>query len=334
MWTDPLAHCPAALLLIPCLMMHPPVARSALRAFPLGALLLTASAPAPTAIEGRWDLVVQTPEGPQPSWLEVRHSGTAALVGQFVWTGGSARPISRVTFESGTFRFVIPPQWERDGSDLTVEGHMDGDGIAGTLTRPDGVRLTWTGKRAPTLRRATPPVWAAPVKLFSGHDLSGWHVFGGEGQWKASAGVLQNTKAGGNLATDRTFTDFKLHVEFRYPKGGNSGVYLRGRYEVQVEDSPGPEPVIDGLGAIYGFLTPNQYVALGAGVWHTYDITLAGRTVTVVVNGKTVISLQEIPGITGGALSSDEGAPGPIYLQGDHGPVEYRNIIITPARDR
>ena len=69
-----------------------------------------------------------------------------------------------------------------------------------------------------------------------------------------------------------------------------------------------------------------------AGEWQSFDITLVGRMVNVVANGKRVICDQEIPGITGGALDSNEGSPGPLFLQGDHGPVEYRNIVITPAR--
>jgi len=121
-------------------------------------------------------------------------------------------------------------------------------------------------------------------------------------------------------------------VEFRYPPAGNSGVYLRGRYEVQIEDSPGPEPVIGGLGAVYGFIVPNENAARRPGEWQTYDIELVGRLLTVVLNGHTVISVQSIPGPTGGALDSDEGLPGPIFLQGDHGPIEYRNIVLTPAR--
>ena len=68
------------------------------------------------------------------------------------------------------------------------------------------------------------------------------------------------------------------------------------------------------------------------GEWQSYDITLVGRLVTVVLNGKTIISNQQIPGITGGALDSDEAAPGPLYLQGDHTAVEYRNIVLTPAK--
>jgi hypothetical protein len=123
-----------------------------------------------------------------------------------------------------------------------------------------------------------------------------------------------------------------LHIEFRYPKESNSGVYLRGRYEVQVEDNKGKEPSSTYFGGVYGFLTPNEMAAKSAGEWQSYDITLIGRKVTVVANGKKIICDQNIPGITGGALDSNEGAAGPIMLQGDHGPIEYRNIIITPAK--
>jgi hypothetical protein len=201
------------------------------------------------------------------------------------------------------------------------------------MTLGDGKRMTWTAKRAPTLRRRTAPAWGAPVRLFNGKDLSGWHALeGGNNQWQAANGVLRSPKSGTNLATDRTFSDFKLHIEFRYPAGSNSGVYLRGRYEVQIVDSVDVEPNDLLLGAVYGFLPPNELVARRPGEWQSFDVTLLGRMVTVVANGKTVVCSREIPGITGGALDSDESAPGPLFLQGDHGPVEFRNITVTPAR--
>jgi 3-keto-disaccharide hydrolase len=286
----------------------------------------------PASIEGRWDLAVETPKGPRPSWLEVRHSGLATLVGEFVGIVGSARPISKVTWDDGKFRFAIPPQWEPGTGDLVVEGQLQNDALSGTFTLPDGKQLRWTGRRAPTLRRNAPPTWGTPIPLFNGRDLTGWRTLQGESQWRVEGGVLRNLKGGGNLVSNREFTDFKLHVEVRYPKDGNSGVYLRGRYELQVVDMPGPEPTIDGLGSIYGFLRPVEYAAHGPGEWHALDVTLVGRTVTVAVNGRTVINEREIPGPTGGALDSDEGTPGPIFLQGDHGPVEYRNLVLTPAR--
>jgi hypothetical protein len=279
-------------------------------------------------IEGRWDITVYGSEKEFPSWLEVRRSGLHTLVGRFVGGGGSARPISKVNFSDGKMSFSIPPQWENENNDLFVEGSLQGDSLTGSMIAPDGKKYRWVGLCAPSLRRETEPVWGNPVSLFNGHDLKGWHALG-KNQWKAESGILRSPESGSNIATDETFTDFKLHVEFRYPKGSNSGVYLRGRYEVQIEDSKGMEPLNDQLGSIYGFLAPTEMLAKDPGEWQSYDITLVGRLVTVVVNGKTVICNREIPGITGGALNSKEGEPGPIYFQGDHGPIDFRNIEIT-----
>lgn len=289
--------------------------------------------PPPPAIIGRWDITIPQPNGGERgSWLEVRHSGVQTLIGQFVGTGGSARPISKVEFKDGEMRFVIPPQWERVDGDLVVTGKLSGDKLTGTMTLAGGRPQAWTAVRAPTLRRAAEPQWEAPAPIFNGRDLTGWHVIQGTNEWEAVDGVLRNRKSGGNIVTDVTFNDFKLHIEFRYPTDGNSGVYLRGRYEVQVADLPDAEPQIDGLGSIYGFLAPNAMVAKKAGEWQSFDVTLVGRLVTVALNGRTVITNQEIPGITGGALDSREGEPGPLFLQGDHGPIEYRNITLARAK--
>jgi hypothetical protein len=287
---------------------------------------------APPPVVGRWDLRIATPGGDSPGWLEVERSGNGTLVGRTVISVGSSRPISRIEFANGTLRFAIPPQWERGEGDLRVEGTLDGGRLTGTLVTPAGERHAFTGTRAPTLRRAAAPRWGAPVRLI-GKDLAGWTTQGrGENKWRVVDGVLTAGGGGANLMTARTFDDFKLHVEFRYPKGSNSGIYLRGRYEVQIEDDEsGGEPDSHGLGGVYGFLTPNEHAGKGAGAWQTYDITLVGRRVTVVLNGRTVIADQLVPGITGGAIDADEGAPGPILLQGDHGAVEFRNMTITPA---
>jgi len=285
------------------------------------------------ALLGRWDLVVQRGTQTAPSWLEVERSGTATLVGQFVGSGGSARPIARIDVTDGTFRFAIPPQWESHPRDITFEGRLEGDRITGSTTMGDGETVTWSGTRAPSLRRAVAPTWGAPVRLLDGTSLSGWTPIGrGDSQWSAAGGILRNAKSGANLVTSQTFEDFKLHAEFRVPKGANSGVYLRGRYELQVDDAAGLEPSSHHLGGLYGFIAPSKNVARAAGEWQSMDVTLVGRMLTYTLNGTTVICNREIPGITGGALDSAEGEPGPLLLQGDHGPVEYRNIVVTPAR--
>lgn len=282
------------------------------------------------ALVGRWDLVVQGPHGEHPAWLEITRSGMQTLVGQFVGGHGSVRPIGRVEGDAGGFRFAIPPQFERGDGDLSVEGRLDGATLSGTMVMPDGGAATWSGGRAPLLLHAE-PAWGEPIQLFNGKDIAGWHVIQGESQWRVEDGILRNVVRGGNIRTDQTFGDFKLHLEFRYAPNGNSGVYLRGRYEVQVLEGWSEEPDSHLQGGVYGFLTPSEVVTNGANEWNSFDITLVGRVVTITVNGKTVITRQAIPGITGGALDSDEGTPGPLMLQGDHTAVEYRNIVITPA---
>ena len=293
--------------------------------------IVASQQPSEPAIVGRWDITVETAGGNYPSWLEVHKSGNRTLVGQFVGQSGSARPISSIEFAEGKLSFTVPPQWERRDTDLHFEARLDNDRLSGWTTDSSGKRLTWTARRAPTLRRKTQPRWDKPTPLINRSGLTGWHAIGAN-NWQVVNGVLTNTKAGGNLLTDQKFTDFKLHAEFRYPKDGNSGIYLRGRHEVQIEDSAGLEPASVHLGGIYGFLTPNEDAAKPAGEWQTFDITLIGRLVTVVLNGRPIICNQSIPGITGGALDSDEAAPGPLLLQGDHGPIEFRNLIITPAK--
>jgi len=298
----------------------------------VAAVTTTAAAQANAPVIGRWDLTVQGANGPYPSWVEVSLSGNRTLVGRFVAGGGSARPIANITYLDNIIRFAIPPQWDSANTDMTFEATIANDMLTGTIVTSAGQREAFTAKRAPALRRTAPPVWGAPVALFNGKDLTGWTSFGGTNNWKVVSAILTNTKPGANLMTDATFTDFTLHLEFRYPKYGNSGVYLRGRHEVQVEDISDAELNATHIGGVYGFLVPNENAAKGPGVWNSYDITLIGRRVTVVLNGKTVIADQVIPGITGGAIDSDEGAPGPIYLQGDHTTVEYRNIVITPVK--
>lgn len=283
------------------------------------------------AIQGKWDISVNVNGKMYPSWLEVRHSGLEMLVGRFVGIGGSARPVSRINIKDGKMSFSIPPQWEPESNDLYVEGTLQGDSLTGTMIFSNGQKHDWVGKRAPSLRRKIAPVWGKPIHLFDGSNMNEWHATG-KNQWKVESGLLRSPHSGSNIVTNRVFNDFKLHIEFRYPKESNSGVYLRGRYEIQIIDSDDEEPSDVLLGGVYGFLTPSEMVAKSPGEWQTFDITLIGRMVTIVANGKMIICNQAIPGITGGAIDSDEGAPGPILLQGDHGPIDFRNIIITPAK--
>lgn len=290
------------------------------------------AAPPAQPIIGHWDLTVKMGDHMVPSWLEVKLSGTSTLVGHFVGDAGSSRPVSKINYADGKVSFAIPKQWESGDKDMLFEGILANDKLTGTITSCSGEKYTFTGERAPLLVRESAPVWGSPVTLFNGKNLDGWVAQSQNNKWTAENGILKSPGSGSNLMTTGKYGDFKLHIEFRLQPESNSGVYLRGRYEVQVIDCKGEEPASILLGGVYGFLTPNENAAKAPGEWQTYDITLIGRRVTIEANGKKVICDQIIPGITGGAIDSREAEPGPVLLQGDHGAIEFRNIVLTPAK--
>lgn len=293
--------------------------------------LLTVQAQEGHPLEGTWNLTISQEGKELPSWLEIRHSGNSTLIGRFTYAFGSARPIAEVKKFGELFYFSIPPQWEPGASDMEFEGKLVEEELKGTMVYSDGKTYNWTGSRTPDLPYTLNPVWGKTKKIFNGKNLNGWRA-DGENQWEVINGILTSTKSGANLITEEKYTDFKLHAEFRYPEGSNSGLYLRGRYEVQIADNTGLKPSSIYFGGIYGLLTPNEMAAKKAGEWQTYDITLIGRRLTITANGKTIITEQNIPGMTGGALDNNEAEPGPIMIQGDHGPVEFRKLELTPMQ--
>jgi hypothetical protein len=247
---------------------------------------------------------------------------------------GNARPLPKVELANGTLTFVSPKEEEGSKDDLVFHGKLVGKSLSGTVNGPDGTPWQWTGERAPKLVRTSAPQWGKPVQLFNGKNLTGWKMSKpGPPEWTVHDGTLVSPGNGPELVSDSKFQDFKLHLEFNCGKDANSGLYLRGRYEVQIETESQGEPPSHHTGGVYGFLTPSPELPRKADTWQTFDITLIGRKVTVVQNGQTIIDNQEIPGITGGAVDSHEASPGPIYLQGsEKGHVAFRNIVITPAK--
>jgi hypothetical protein len=167
------------------------------------------------------------------------------------------------------------------------------------------------------------------------------------GGWKVADGQLMcgTGPHGSDLFTEQKFKDFEVHVEFLAT--GNSGVYLQGRYEIQIDNSVKVKPKVvekDGkkvemlpktlCGALYGQIAPSKNMAKPPTEWQTFDIVFRAprgekgklqskARVTVTWNGEKVIDDAEIP--NGTALD-----PGPLLLQGDHGRVTFRNIRIKP----
>jgi hypothetical protein len=281
---------------------------------------------------GRWDLTIQAPAKELPTWIEVsEENGQPKVI--MVGVSDHAMELRKVYLNNEVLEFLSPRGEEGFNEDTMFRAKSAGGKLTGTASSANGTSWPFTGRRAPALKRNAPPKWGKPVTLFNGKDLSGWKFSAGQKpQWTVEDGTLVNNGHGAEIISVPKFEDFKLHVEFNCAPKSNSGVYLRGRYEVQIETDSADEPLNRRTGGVYGFLTPSPQIPPKPGEWQTYDITLLGRTVTVVQNGQTIIDRQEIPGITGGALDSHEELPGPIYLQGSEaGRVAFRNIVITPA---
>jgi len=285
---------------------------------------------------GRWDITITTPSGDVPSWLDL-YEKAGVLRATMTGRWGNARPVAQVSVENGAFTLVDPKDEEAAKADFTFSATLKSGKLVGTVNGPDNGPWTWVAVHAPSLIRSGTPHWGASITLFDGKDLNGWHEFKSDyfpqnGNWTVSDGNIVSPGNGPELVTDRKFQDFKLHLEFKNGPVSNSGVYLRGRYELQIENESADEGPSHHTGSIYGFIAAHPELPRQTDKWRTYDITLIGRRVTVVLDGATIIDNKEIPGLTGGALDSHEGEPGPIYLQGsEKGHVYFRNISIQPA---
>ena len=317
-------------------------------------LSLSASA-ADNPFGGRWALTLP---GGGAGWLGVEEKD-GKLSGSILWGGGSVVPVNGVQVEGGKLivtRLHAVDITGPDGKKVKAEEKefiralVDGDKLSLTTERlkPDGKTTepaAFTGKRIPPLPAAPDLAkvkFGEPATLFNGKDLTGWKLTnpGQVNGWSVQDGVLINRpvqeegkphKSYGNLRTEAEFEDFRLTLDVRVPEKGNSGIYLRGIYEVQVCDTFGKGLDSHNMGGIYSRIAPTEAVEKPAGEWQTMDITLVDRHVTVVLNGKKIIDNQPLLGCTGGAMWSDEFRPGPIYLQGDHTGVDYRNMVLRPV---
>jgi len=299
---------------------------------------------------GMWTLDI---EDGSVGWLGVNED-KGFLDADLLWQGGSVEPVSNVFFKDDHTLVVTRTNNARRGEvrthvvTQTFTFERTGNNLTGTLTSPtrDGMNMTtrkFAGWRladpgpAPDLSKVK---YGSPIKLFNEKDLTGWRLINPNqtNGFKVINGELINDPVSpegqrvsfGNLRTNDEFEDFKLSLEANIPEGSNSGVYLRGIYEVQVVDSYGNELDPHNMGALYSRITPSEAAEKPAGEWQTMEIILCDRHVTVVLNGKKIIDNKPVYGPTGGAMHADVLRPGPIYLQGDHGKVSFRNIVLTP----
>lgn len=288
-------------------------------------LLAAVASAAPADWFGRWDLTLTGAGTESGGWLEVAAGPRVRIVPRV----GGVKPVEHFDL-AGPHLAFSNVEWTGKWDSVRYSLDLHGDSLSGTATRESGAVLKVAGVRAPELRR-TVPHWGAPINLTD--DLARWKVLSPTkpGNWTLNNGILANARGGPNLRTLDEFQDFRLDLEFLCPAGSNSGVFLRGRYELQIEEEPDNHDPIGRTGAIYQFLAPEPAVPSRPGLWRKLSVTLTGRNVTVAIDGVTIINAREIPGPTSGGFNSREAEPGPIILQGDHGAVSFRNIVLTPA---
>ncbi len=289
------------------------------------------------AFLGKWDIMGDAPNQNAVYWLEVTKEADGKLSGKFLNRGGSVLPLHSIKLENTELVLAVNNRANSPIHRAKIVGkELKGAVQAGQNT------INWTGVRPPNWGKYNANgkhKFGAPVVLFEGKSLDAFTAqmtsrpFG----WNLVDGVMTNDVHGNNLVSKQKFQNFKINCEYKLePKqpGGNaanSGIYLRGRYELQVLDDETANS--DGLHnhmALYSRVAPKVQASKKAGEWQEMEAVIVGNRLTVKLNGQVVHDNIVIDGITGGALDAREGDPGPIMIQGDHEKVYFRKVVVTP----
>ncbi|HYW46650.1 MAG TPA: DUF1080 domain-containing protein [Bryobacteraceae bacterium] len=307
------------------------------------AVALLAACPAFSAdadFNGRWDITANTKPRPRAWWLELTGVGTPSPAGKFVSAyAGDMNKVDTISVENGELRFSfnLPPNRNAKApqANPVYRARLVNGKLEGTLaTGQAGPPVQWTGVRSPSIPDKDDGTWkeGTPIALFNGKDISGWKALNPETEmkWTVQDGVLRNAPPTTDIISEQKFWNFKLHVDFRIVARSNSGIGLRGRYEIQILEDYGRPPNTHGAAALYSRVAPSVNASKPAGEWQSYDIRLVGRQLTVVHNGTKVLDKVEVEGLTAIAANSDEAEPGPFIVQGDHSYVEIKSFVVTP----
>jgi hypothetical protein len=308
------------------------------------AVALLAVCPAFSAdrdFNGRWDITANTKPRPRAWWLELTGVGTPSPAGKFVSAyAGDMNKVDTISVENGELRFSfnLPPNRNAKAPqpNPVYRARLVNGKLEGTLTAEGqpGPPTQWTGVRSPNIPDKDDGTWkeGTPIALFNGKDISGWKALNPETEmkWTVQDGVLRNAPPTTDIISEQKFWNFKLHVDFRIVARSNSGIGLRGRYEIQILEDYGRPPNTHGAAALYSRVAPSVNASKPAGQWQSYDIRLVGRQLTVVHNGTKVLDKVEVEGLTAIAANPDEAEPGPFIVQGDHSYVEIKSFVVTP----
>lgn len=288
---------------------------------------------------GRWVIQPEGADRDRAAWLEISGAGTGTIAGYAVGMqpGGQLDPINSARIENGVLHFQVERPVGRGAKQRITQSvttaRVSGDGIRGRSV-VNGKAFEWAGRRAPLIEDKDDGSWkkGAPVVLFDGKDKSRWEAQHPERtkEWSVRGGLLLNSDGADLLVSKDKFWNFELDVEYLVKPGMNSGVGLRGRYEIQIFDDYGEAPSLHSNGALYSRVPPAKNASKPAGEWQTMHLRLVGRDLTVVLNGEKIHDKTLVEGFTAIATDWREDQPGPITLQGDHGEIQIRKVVATP----
>ena len=339
-----------------------------MRAIIAASIALAASlVSAPTAHQatpflGAWNITGTGQDSAIIYWLEVKQE-PGGLSGMFLNRVGNPNPLGIVRvegdeliFRMGTAEKPNGPEYRAKvengrlvGRHTVTEGGGRGRGRASDPNAPPPPppterTVSWVGVRLPEFPGANANAnhrYDAPIELYDGKSLDMWTTqfpnrpFG----WKIENGAMTNDHppdtpaARNNLISKQKFMNFKLEAEYKLGDNSNSGIYIRGRYELQLLDDFVKSGRADlGHMAIYGRTPPSVKASKPAGEWQTMTAIVHGNRITVTLNGQRVHDNQVILGVTGGTLDADEATPGPLMVQGDHSVVWIKKLTVTPIR--
>mgnify|MGYP000860880008 CR=1 FL=1 len=298
----------------------------------LTSLLGVCALAADADFNGRWNIHVQAPRG-RVWWLEVRGAGSGKIEGAFVGVpGGQVDALKDARIENGQLVFSFQrPKVAQTYKVRVRDGKLEGVREE-TQEGKETTTLSFTGVPAPVIREHDDGTWrpGRKVALFDGKTTAGWRqIVPSAPGWYVENGLLKNNRRASDIATEQKFWNFEARFEYRYEKGSNSGIGLRGRYEIQIYDNYGKAPDMHGSGALYSRIPPRVNATKAPGEWQTMVIRLVGRDLTVTLNGTVVIDKGTVDGPTAITTDPNEDQPGPFVLQGDHGLVEFRTAEVT-----
>ncbi len=313
---------------------------------------------------GAWNINGLAPDNAQIYWLEITEDA-GQLKGMFLNRVGNPAPLgivkvegNELIFRAGTAERPNGPEYRATIENGKLVGHhtvTQGRGGRGRGADPNAPpppppterTVNWVVVRPPTF----PPsdanakhTYGTPVVLFDNKSLDMWDVQVANRPigWRIVDGAMTNVPeavpegqrapTANNLISKEKFLNFKVEAEYKLGHENNSGIYLRGRYELQLledKDDTRTSPLLSHM-AIYGRTAPLVKASKAAGEWQTMEAIVVGNRVTVTLNGQKVHDNAVILGVTGGMLDNDELAPGPLMVQGDHSGVSIRKLVVTP----